>query len=206
MLTVDKATCIVFSTDDLPPRVRAIPSSLHQNVKFIHEGIVITIQSTRDSYSTSSHTVVLDMMRFMSFLLSLGLGRRQHSSREFIAVVDHDTPFGLGFIPTEKVELQRLVHQLWLSDGAPSTSTSALAAPSSPDCMSLMTLYFPDEINEHRTFAEIGDIVDGVVPHDKYIDEMLTMSVSQIDKIVQPELASSFDLFRVSAIEVAEEI
>ena len=33
-------------------RVRAISSSLHQKVKFIHEGRVITIQSTRDSYST----------------------------------------------------------------------------------------------------------------------------------------------------------
>ena len=33
-------------------RVKAISSSLHQKVKFIHEGRVITIQSTRDSYST----------------------------------------------------------------------------------------------------------------------------------------------------------
>ena len=32
-------------------KVRAIPYSLHQKVKFIHEGRVITIQSTRDTYS-----------------------------------------------------------------------------------------------------------------------------------------------------------
>ena len=113
-------------------------------MKFIHEGKVITIQSTRDTYSTSepvleiSHgdddlfltgftfdkiqtvqveqfcrdhvalpfdehgsTVVLDMMRSISFLPGLGLGRRQHASGEFIVVVDHDTPFGLGFVPTE---------------------------------------------------------------------------------------------------------
>ena len=44
--------------------------------------------------------------------------------------------------------------------------------------MSLMTLYFPDEIDEHETFVEIEDIVDGAVPHDEYIDEMLTMSMS----------------------------
>ena len=37
----------------------------------------------------------------MSLLLGLGLGRRQHGSGEFIASVDHDTPFGLGFVPTE---------------------------------------------------------------------------------------------------------
>ena len=46
-------------------------------------------------------TVVLDMMRSMSFLPGLGLGRRQHGSREFIIVVDHDTPFSLGFVPIE---------------------------------------------------------------------------------------------------------
>ncbi|RVX08373.1 hypothetical protein CK203_014115 [Vitis vinifera] len=92
------------------------------------------------------------------------------------------------------------------SDETPGTSVSALAAPSSPYCMSLMTLYFPYEVNEHGTFAEIGDKVNGVVPYDRYIDEMLAMSMSCIDWIVQPEFSSSFDLFGVSAIEVVEEI
>ena len=72
--------------------------------------------------------------------------------------------------------------------------------------MSLMMLYFLDEIDEHETFAEIGDIVDEVMPHDECIDEMLAMSMSQIEEIVQPELASPFDLFGVSVIEVVEEI
>ncbi|RVW40909.1 hypothetical protein CK203_076963 [Vitis vinifera] len=67
--------------------------------------------------------------------------------------------------------------------------------------MSLMMLYFPDEIYEHRTFAEIGNIVDEVVPHDEYIDEMLTMSMSQIKEIVQSELASPFDLFKIFDID-----
>ena len=31
----------------------------------------------------------------------LGLGRRQHGRSEFIIVLDHDSPFGLGFIPVE---------------------------------------------------------------------------------------------------------
>ena len=44
--------------------------------------------------------------------------------------------------------------------------------------MSLMALYFPDEIDEHETFAEVGDIVDGATPHDEYINEMLAMSLS----------------------------
>ena len=78
--------------------------------------------------------------------------------------------------------------------------------PSSPNHMSLITLYFPDEVDEHGIFAKIGDMVDGTVPHDKYIEEMLVISMSQIDEIVQPKLASPFDLFRVSTIKVVEEI
>ena len=46
--------------------------------------------------------------------------------------------------------------------------------------MSLMTLYFPDEIDEHGTFADIGDIVDGAIPHDEYVNEMLVMSMSRL--------------------------
>ena len=37
----------------------------------------------------------------MSFLSGLGLGRRQHRPREFTSVMDHDSPFGLGYVPTE---------------------------------------------------------------------------------------------------------
>ena len=113
-------------------------------MKFIHQGRVITIQSTGNTYFTSepvleishgdedlffigytfdeiqtveveqfyrdhvvlpfdkhSSTVVLDMTRSMSFLPGLGLGRRQHGSREFIATIDHDSHFGLGFVLTE---------------------------------------------------------------------------------------------------------
>nr|CAN80607.1 hypothetical protein VITISV_033525 [Vitis vinifera] len=43
------------------------------------------------SFDQHSSTVVLDMMR----------GRRQQGPSEFIAAIDHDTTFGLGFIPTE---------------------------------------------------------------------------------------------------------
>ncbi|RVW34370.1 hypothetical protein CK203_092144 [Vitis vinifera] len=68
-----------------------------------------------------------------------------------------------------------------------------------------MTLCFPGETDEHGTFSEVGDIVDGDAPHDEYIDEMLALSLSQIEETIQPELASSFDLFGVCVIELAEE-
>ena len=41
-----------------------------------------------------------------------------------------------------------------------------------------MTLYFPDEVNEYMTFAEIGDIMDETIPRDQYIDEMLVINMS----------------------------
>ena len=53
------------------------------------------------SFDQHSSTVVLDMMRSMSYMFGLGLGHRQHSRSEFITVVDHDQPFGLGFVPLE---------------------------------------------------------------------------------------------------------
>ena len=217
------------------------------------------------SFNQHSSTVVLDIMRSMSYIPGMGLGRCQHGPSEFMAFPDRDVPFGLGFIPTEanyhymaqlrrekvraclthmpfyypirpytlsladyfmrasepyapfdgiigglsttqEAELQRLVQWLQLSDRAPGPSTSALIAPPFPNRTSLMTLCFPDEIDEHRTFAEIGDIVDGVVPRDEYVEEMLAMSLSQTEEIAPSELASPFDLFGVSVLEIAEEI
>ena len=289
-------------------RAGAIPSSLHQKVKFIHDGRVVVVQSVGDmfisaepvleishadddlfltgftfdevqtlemedfcrdfvalSFDQHSSTVVLDIMRSMAYLPGMGLGRRQHGPREFVTFPDRDVPFGLGFIPTEadyrymarlrrervrarlthtpfyypvrpytmsladyfvrasephapsdgiigglsttqEAELQRLVQQLQLSDGAPGPSASVLIAPPSPDRTSLMTLCFPDEIDDHGTFAEIGDVEDGAVPRDEYIDEMLAMSLSQTEEIAPPELASPFDLFGVSVLEIAGEI
>ena len=99
-----------------------------------------------------------------------------------------------GFNTTQEVELQRL------------SFVSALIVPLSPSRMRLMMLYFLDQVDEHGTFTEIGDIVDGAIPHGEYIDEMLSMSISQVDGVVRPKLASLFDLFGVSTIEIVEEI
>ena len=53
------------------------------------------------SFDQHSSTLVLDIMRGMSFLPGFGLGRRQHGSREFVTTIDHDTSFGLGFTSSE---------------------------------------------------------------------------------------------------------
>ncbi|RVW21862.1 hypothetical protein CK203_109670 [Vitis vinifera] len=179
------------------------------------------------------------MMRFMSFLLGLGLGRRQHGSEEFITIVDHDTPFGLGFVPIEadyiymallhKERLRaRLLHmpfdylvhpyrmslanyfclvrQLQLSDGAPSTSTSILVTPPSPDCTSLLMLYFPEETDEYETFIEITDIIDEAILHDEYNDEMLMVDMSKITDDVQLKTASPLNLLGILAIEMVKDV
>ena len=53
------------------------------------------------SFDQHGRTMVLDMMRSMSYIPGMGLGRRQQGPSEFMAFPDHDVPFGLGFIPTE---------------------------------------------------------------------------------------------------------
>ncbi|RVW99135.1 hypothetical protein CK203_018962 [Vitis vinifera] len=58
----------------------AIPSSLHQKVKFIHDGQTLEIEDFHRD--------------FVAMTTSAG-------TSEFIAAIDHDTTFGLGFIPTE---------------------------------------------------------------------------------------------------------
>ena len=53
------------------------------------------------SFDQHSSLVVLDMMRSMSYMPGMGLRHRQHGRIEFIIVLDHDPPFGLGFVPVE---------------------------------------------------------------------------------------------------------
>ena len=53
------------------------------------------------SFDQHSSTLVLDMMKDMSFLFGFGLGQCQHGFSEFVTTIDHDTPFGLRFTPSE---------------------------------------------------------------------------------------------------------
>ena len=53
------------------------------------------------SFDQHNSIVVLDMMKGVSFLPCMGLGLHQQGPSEFIAAINHDTIFGLRFIPTE---------------------------------------------------------------------------------------------------------
>ena len=121
-----------------------MPSSLHQKVKFIHEGRIITIQSDKDvvtsfepvlqishnednlyltgfvfdevqvfsleddnrdmvsmSFDQHNNTLVLSMMKGMSYMPDLGLGRLQQGPREFTFTIGHEIPYGLGYTPSK---------------------------------------------------------------------------------------------------------
>ncbi|KAL6326324.1 hypothetical protein AAG906_005518 [Vitis piasezkii] len=133
---------IVFQVLRIPiHKAGVIPSSLHQKVKFIHDGQVITISHSDDDLFLTGFT------------------------------------FDEGIRVADSFESDHWETQHYSRGQA-----------------------------THGTFVEIGDIVDGVVPHDEFIDEMLAISLSQIEEIVLPELASLFDIFGVSVIEIVEEI
>ena len=53
------------------------------------------------SFDQYSSTLVLSMMRGMSYLPSMGLGYRQQGLHEFAFTADHDTPYRLGYTPIE---------------------------------------------------------------------------------------------------------
>ena len=54
------------------------------------------------SFDQYSSTLVLSMMKDLSYLPSLGLGHRQQGSHEFAFTINHDTPYDLGYTPTKK--------------------------------------------------------------------------------------------------------
>ena len=72
-----------------------------------------------------------------------------------------------------------------MSDGAPDTSVSMVITPPSLDRASLLSLCFPYEVTDDGVVVDPIEMIDGVVPHDEYRDEMKMMTMSQITNIVQ---------------------
>ncbi|RVW66758.1 hypothetical protein CK203_066141 [Vitis vinifera] len=251
MMTAGRATCIVFSDDDLPPEVQTTLERLplattitlgfepldfgpstqtvramiaprgrlwvlrilhpltcyladlgyiepelsllpHQKVKFIHDGQTLEIEDFhRDfvamSFDQHSSTVVLDMMRGMTFLPGMGMSLADYFVRgseirphveEVHSVVHTD----------REIELQHLFRQLQLSNGVHGTSIS-MATPTSPDRASMLSLCFPEEITDDGVIVDPTEMVDGIVPHDEYRDEMDRMTVLEGTQIIPvPEL------------------
>ncbi|RVW39426.1 Transposon Ty3-G Gag-Pol polyprotein [Vitis vinifera] len=198
----------------------AIPSSLHQKVKFIHDGQVITVRSTRDIFVASEP------------VLQISHRRRQQGPSEFIAAIDHDTTFGLGFIPTEvdyrhmewlrkervrarlsytpfdyPIRLYRMSLADYFVRGSETRPRlEEIDSVAHTDRETIFSIYFTSykEITSDGVIVDPIEVIDGVVPHDEYRDEMDMMTVSQITGIVQLQPISPFDMFGVSTIEVLE--
>ena len=104
----------------------------------------------------------------------------------------------------KEIELQHLFHQLQLSDGALGTFVSMAITPSFPNRASLLSLCFLENVTDNGVVVDPTEMIDGIVPHDEYRDEMDMMTMSQITSIVLLQPVSPFDMFGVSTIEVVE--
>ena len=62
------------------------------------------------SFDKNIITLVLNMMKGMSYMTGLGLGHRQQGPREFAFTIVHDIPHGLGYTPSE----DDAQHMAWL--------------------------------------------------------------------------------------------
>ncbi|KAL6315348.1 hypothetical protein AAG906_000453 [Vitis piasezkii] len=184
MMTVGRATCIVFSDDDLPPEGsdhtrpfyifvgcsgRRVPSVILDNgstLNVCHLATAIALEYTPSDFGPSTQT---------GHVLSSRHGERMR------ARLIH-TPFDYPVRPyTMRLTdyFVRASEPLTQSDGIIGGLSITQEAELQHLVCYLMTLYFPNEIDEHGTFAEVGDISG---------------------------LASPFDLFGVFAIEIVEEI
>ena len=109
------------------------------------------------SFDQHSSMVVLDMMRGMFFLLGMGIRRRQHGPMEFVATVDHDTPFGLGLIPIEAD--YRYMAQLHRERVRARLTYTPFDYPIRPYKMSLVD-YFIRESEVHPHIGNFGTMTD----------------------------------------------
>nr|CAN63241.1 hypothetical protein VITISV_001719 [Vitis vinifera] len=179
IITTSKATCIVFSDDDLSP-----DGLDHVRLLYI--------------------TVGCSCHRVLSVLLDNG---------STLNVCLLTTAITLGFAPsdfdpsTQTVkEYDSTKMELQLSYGAPGTSVSMAIAPPSLDRASLLSLCFPKEVIDEGVVVNTTEMIDGVVLHDEYRDEMDMITMIQISNIVQLQSVSPFNMFGLSTIEVKEEI
>ena len=65
-----------------------------------------------------------------------------------------------------------------MSDGALDTSVSMVITPPSLDRASLLFLCFPKEVIDEGVVVDTTEMINGVVLHDEYRDEMNVMTMS----------------------------
>nr|CAN65519.1 hypothetical protein VITISV_003179 [Vitis vinifera] len=185
-------------------RIEAIPYSIHQNVKFIHDRQHGPIEFV----ATADHSTPFGL-RFVPIEVDYRHMARPHRERvrAHLTCTPFDYPghpytmsLAYYFINGSEVhpyvedfgimtdingvdELQYQFHHLQLGN---ETSSA------------------PHEIADCGVVIELTEVIDGVVPHVEYRDEMDMMSMSHIAEMVQLELTSQLDLFGVFVMESRE--
>ena len=109
------------------------------------------------SFDQHNSMVVLGLMRGMSFMPGMGLGQCQHGPIEFVATADHDTPFGLGFIPIEAD--YRYMVRLRKERVRAHLTCTPFNYPIHPYKMSLAD-YFVRGLEVHPYMRDFGTVID----------------------------------------------
>ncbi|RVW71051.1 Retrovirus-related Pol polyprotein from transposon 297 [Vitis vinifera] len=68
----------------------------------------------------------------------------------------------------------------------------SMATPTSPDRASMLSLCFPEDITNDGVIVDPTEMIDGVVPHDEYCDEMDMMTDPPIPELLEDD-SSLFD-------------
>ncbi|RVW73661.1 Retrovirus-related Pol polyprotein from transposon 17.6 [Vitis vinifera] len=142
------------------------------------------------SFDQYNNTMVLSMMRGMSYMPGLGLGRCQQGPREFTFTVDHDIPYGLGYTPTEDDarHMARLCQD-------------RMRARLSGDQASVFSMCFPNEVPDCDLPMDLGDGYNGVTLLDTYLDEMDMIDIGCILDTTPHGPHFAFDIFGVFVID-----
>ena len=96
-----------------------------------------------------------------------------------------------------------------MSDGAPGASKVVIPTPFSSDNFSVLTLCFPDKVDDYGVPFDPIDLIDGVVLPDEYHDEMLMMDMDHmvVRFLLEPTPAfKPFELSEVFTIEQIEDV
>ncbi|RVW75172.1 hypothetical protein CK203_053912 [Vitis vinifera] len=188
-------------------------STLFQKVKFIHEGQVIMTLEIEDfcrdfvalSFDQHNSTVVLDIMRGMTFLPGM-------SKTSFEDVSSENEWLEFLSLGVKEARTKIKVHQLIEPQSTEHTPVGheiklvPLPGTIERTRISWYTNWAQiKEVTDDGVIVDPIEMIDGVVPHDEYRDEMDMMTMSQITSIVQLRPISPFDAFGVSTTEVVEE-
>ncbi|RVW66367.1 Retrovirus-related Pol polyprotein from transposon 17.6 [Vitis vinifera] len=232
MMMVGRATCIVFSDDELPPEgsnhtrplytfvgcsSRRVPTVLLDNGSTLNVcplATTIVLGYVPSNFSPSTQTVHLYDSTRREVVVVQSVGDMFIFAKPVLEISHTDDDIFSDWIHLDEVqtvEIEDFCRDFVTMFFDQHSSTVVLDMMQTDYFVRASELHAPSDgiIGGFNTTKEAElqhlvqyDIVDGAV----LCDEMLALILSQIEEIVQPELTSPFNLFGVSFIKIAEEI